>query len=267
MDGFNTLGAPVLVIGATNVKHVLDPALLRPGRFDRVIPMGLPSRQSRHRILSVHARNKQLPEVGSDVYPAGGEALLKWAADSTAGMSGADLENLLNEAAILSVRNETPTIGQAEIEAAMDKMRLGVAQPMLPPSDSKRQLAVGEAARGLMASLHPRLCPEVLQVSVRPRGSKTSRTVVVEAMVRAPPPASPPSIPRLSFWSPSILFFVRPFSPPIRFYAVVPYAPGAVPGPRKQSCVHKSITARAALKDHWPCRTHTGTRRSGLTDG
>lgn len=96
MDGFKP-AERVLVVAATNRRDVLDPALLRPGRFDRTIHMGTPSPENRYRILAVHARGKQIPREDDD-------ALLREAARRAVGYSGAELANMLNEAAILQVR-------------------------------------------------------------------------------------------------------------------------------------------------------------------
>lgn len=101
MDGF-TPNEKVLVIGATNRKEVLDPALLRPGRFDRSIYMGTPTPENRYKILDVHARGKNIPRDNDD-------ALLRLAADKAIGYSGAELANILNEAAILQVLHISST--------------------------------------------------------------------------------------------------------------------------------------------------------------
>ena len=100
MDGFRP-SDQVLVIGATNRKSVLDPALLRPGRFDKAVYMGTPTPENRYKILDVHARGKQIPRGDDD-------ALLRSVANKAIGYSGAELANVLNEAAILQVRCAPP---------------------------------------------------------------------------------------------------------------------------------------------------------------
>ena len=114
MDGFDpNLG--VIVIAATNRPDVLDPALLRPGRFDRRVVIDLPDIKDREAILAIHANNKPLePEVS-----------LRQVAERTVGFSGADLGNLLNEAAILAARRDKKTIGPAEVLESGDKVILG----------------------------------------------------------------------------------------------------------------------------------------------
>ena len=134
MDGFGS-NEGVIVMAATNRQDILDPALLRPGRFDRQIYVGLPDIKGREEILKVHARKKALGE----------DASLAEVAKATAGFSGADLENLLNEAALLAARNEKRFISQQELQDAMLKggssragqRRLGT------PSQSMCLLGVG----------------------------------------------------------------------------------------------------------------------------
>ena len=114
MDGFGENNG-VIVIAATNRPDVLDRALTRPGRFDRRINISLPDRKARHKILSVHARTKPLSDS---------VILTDWAA-KTPGFSGADLQNLLNEAAIYAARNDKSLISHIELDKALEKARFG----------------------------------------------------------------------------------------------------------------------------------------------
>ncbi|KAI7840859.1 hypothetical protein COHA_005451 [Chlorella ohadii] len=147
MDGFYQ-DDKVLVVAATNRADALDEALLRPGRFDRTIYMGRPSPANRLKILQVHARNKPLDRSNDD-------ALLRQIADLAIGYSGAELANLMNEAAILAVRRSQPEIDLPILKEAMDKIRLGLPQDSLPDSAAKRQYATIEAARAVAFALTP----------------------------------------------------------------------------------------------------------------
>jgi len=145
MDGFNTTSG-VMVIGATNRVDVLDPALLRPGRFDRQVHIGLPDITGREAILAVHARNVKLA-AGVD---------LSSIARGTPGFSGADLSNLLNEAAIFAARDGVPQIGRDHLEAARNKIIMGLERRSLVISSEERRLvAVHEAGHALCACLTP----------------------------------------------------------------------------------------------------------------
>jgi len=145
MDGFNTTSG-VIVIGATNRVDVLDPALLRPGRFDRQVHIGLPDITGREAILAVHARNVKLA-AGVD---------LASIARGTPGFSGADLSNLLNEAAIFAARDGVPQIGRDHLEAARNKIIMGLERRSLVISSEERRLvAVHEAGHALCACLTP----------------------------------------------------------------------------------------------------------------
>jgi cell division protease FtsH len=143
MDGFNTTEG-VIVIGATNRVDVLDPALLRPGRFDRQVHIGLPDISGREAILDVHARNVKLApgvELGS-------------IARGTPGFSGADLSNLLNEAAIFAARAGLDEISRDHLEAARNKIIMGLERRSLVITDEERRLvAVHEAGHALCACL------------------------------------------------------------------------------------------------------------------
>jgi len=145
MDGFNSTSG-VIVIGATNRVDVLDPALLRPGRFDRQVHIGLPDITGREAILNVHARNVKLA-AGVD---------LSSIARGTPGFSGADLENLLNEAAIFAARAGVAEIGREHLEAARNKIIMGLERRSLAISSEERRLvAVHEAGHALCACLTP----------------------------------------------------------------------------------------------------------------
>ena len=145
MDGFNTT-AGVIVIGATNRVDVLDPALLRPGRFDRQVHIGLPDIGGREAILNVHARNIKLAEGVS----------LASIAKGTPGFSGADLGNLLNEAAIFAAREGGEAVTHDHLEAARNKIIMGLERRSLVISDEERRLvAVHEAGHALCACLLP----------------------------------------------------------------------------------------------------------------
>lgn len=166
MDGFYQ-DDKVLVVAATNRADALDEALLRPGRFDRTIYMGRPSPANRLKILQVHARNKPLDRSNDD-------ALLRQIADLAIGYSGAELANLMNEAAILAVRRSQPEIDLPILKEAMDKIRLGLPQDSLPDSAAKRQYATIEAARAVAFALTPGM-PQLEHVTIQPRGGHTTR--------------------------------------------------------------------------------------------
>lgn len=145
MDGFNTTTG-VIVIGATNRVDVLDPALLRPGRFDRQVHIGLPDITGREAILAVHARHVKLAA----------EVELTSLARGTPGFSGADLSNLLNEAAIFAARDGLDEVGQEHLEAARNKIIMGLERRSLVISPEERRLvAVHEAGHALCACLTP----------------------------------------------------------------------------------------------------------------
>lgn len=159
MDGL-TADDPVrvLVIGATNRADLLDPALLRPGRFDRVVHVDLPDREGRLHILNIHARGKPLAD----------DVDLAAVARDTYGFSGAHLENLLNEAAILALRAGRDRIGAAEIRDAIDKVMLGERLDRKPRREELERVACHEMGHALVAEL---VRPgAVAQVTVTPRG-------------------------------------------------------------------------------------------------
>ncbi len=159
MDGFGT-NEGVIVLAATNRPDVLDKALLRPGRFDRQIVVSSPDVKAREQILEVHARKKKL---GDDVE-------LKIIAKNTSGFSGADLENVLNEAALLAARRNKNVIGMAEIEDAMVKVTMGPEKKTKVRSEKENKLvAYHEAGHAIVSKFLPTQDP-VHQISIVPRG-------------------------------------------------------------------------------------------------
>ncbi|HUY46248.1 MAG TPA: ATP-dependent zinc metalloprotease FtsH [Streptosporangiaceae bacterium] len=159
MDGFD-ISQGIVVLAATNRPEVLDPALLRPGRFDRRITIPLPNLSERRAILKVHCRGKHLaPDVDLDV-----------AARGTPGFSGADLANLVNEAAIFAVRAGRENIAMADFDAARDRILLGSrADSNLLLPEEKRAVAVHESGHALVAALLPHADP-VAKVTILPSG-------------------------------------------------------------------------------------------------
>ena len=159
MDGFGA-NEGVIIIAATNRPDILDPALLRPGRFDRQLTVNYPDSKGREEILKVHARNKPLaPDVSFKVI-----------ANSTAGFTGADLENLLNEAALLAARRKKKAITMEEIEEATIKCVVGTEKKSKKISDKEKRLtAYHEAGHALATYFLPGQDP-VHQISIIPRG-------------------------------------------------------------------------------------------------
>ncbi len=159
MDGFGA-NEGVIIIAATNRPDILDPALLRPGRFDRQLTVGAPDVKGREEILKVHARNKPLaPDVE-----------LKVIAQSTAGFTGADLENLLNEAALLAAKRNKKAITMDEIEEATIKCVVGTEKKSRKMSDKEKRLtAYHEAGHALATYFLPGQDP-VHQISIVPTG-------------------------------------------------------------------------------------------------
>ncbi|MGO3133067.1 MAG: ATP-dependent zinc metalloprotease FtsH [Alcaligenes sp.] len=159
MDGFET-GQGVLVIAATNRPDVLDPALLRPGRFDRQVVVGLPDIRGREQILKVHMRKVPLaPNVDAVVLARG-----------TPGFSGADLANLVNEAALFAARRNGRTVDMQDFERAKDKIIMGAERrSMIMPEEERRNTAYHEAGHALVACMLPKTDP-VHKVTIIPRG-------------------------------------------------------------------------------------------------
>lgn len=159
MDGFET-GTNVIVIAATNRPDVLDPALLRPGRFDRQVVVPLPDVRGREQILNVHIR--KVP-VGRDVNPA-------VIARGTPGMSGADLANLVNEAALFAARRDAKLVEMVDFERAKDKILMGAERrSMVMSEDEKKTTAYHESGHAVVAWLLPKSDP-VHKVTIVPRG-------------------------------------------------------------------------------------------------
>ena len=157
MDGFAD-NSGVILLAATNRADVLDTALMRPGRFDRRIAVGLPDRKGREAILAVHARTRPLAEEVS---------LADWAR-RTPGFSGADLANLLNEAAILTARHQSTTLGNKELEMALERITMGLTAAPLQDGAKKRLIAYHEIGHALVAALTPHADP-VDKVTLLPR--------------------------------------------------------------------------------------------------
>jgi len=145
MDGFNN-NEGVLIIAATNRKDVLDSALLRPGRFDRIINVPLPDKESRKKIFQVHSKNKQLnPAIEYD-----------FLAELSAGFSGAQIKNLINEAAISAAREGRVTIEQLDLERSLEKIVVGIAKRVDTRTETTRiRVAVHEAGHALLSLLYP----------------------------------------------------------------------------------------------------------------
>jgi len=159
MDGFEGTEG-IIVIAATNRPDVLDPALLRPGRFDRQVHVGLPDIQGREKILKVHMRKVPL---GDDVKP-------ELIARGTPGFSGADLANLVNEAALFAARNSRRTVGMEMFEQAKDKIMMGAERKSMVMSYKERlNTAYHEAGHAIIGRLMPEHDP-VYKVSIIPRG-------------------------------------------------------------------------------------------------
>ena len=160
MDGFGA-NEGIIIIAATNRPDVLDPALLRPGRFDRQVTVSLPDQKERLAILNVHAKNKVF---GSDVN-------LENISKRTPGYSGADLENLLNEAALLAVRRNLPAIGMAEIDEASDRVLMGPAKVSRKYSENDKKLVSYHEAGHAVIGLKLEHANVVQKVTIIPRGS------------------------------------------------------------------------------------------------
>lgn len=159
MDGIGE-NTGVVIIAATNRPDVLDPALLRPGRFDRQITVSLPDKRGRHAILLVHARNKQLAS----------ETDLEGLARRTPGFSGADLENVLNEAAILAVRDKKDIIEMKHLDEAVDRVMMGPAKKSRKYSEREKYLvAVHETGHAIIGLLVEE-ADMVQKVTIIPRG-------------------------------------------------------------------------------------------------
>jgi cell division protease FtsH len=165
MDGFER-NEGVVVLAATNRPDILDAALLRPGRFDRRIMIELPGVKAREEILRIHARDK----------PLGRDVDLEDLAKVTPGFSGADLENLLNEAALLAARQDRDAILREDADRALDKILLGLEREGLALTDDElRQLAIHESGHAVVAAMLPRADP-LHKVNIIPRGQAMGAT-------------------------------------------------------------------------------------------
>ncbi|MDD5923793.1 MAG: ATP-dependent zinc metalloprotease FtsH [Clostridia bacterium] len=159
MDGFGA-NEGVIMIAATNRPDVLDPALMRPGRFDRQVIVGYPDIKGREAILKVHANKKSIgPDVKLDVI-----------AKSTAGFTGADLENLLNEAALLAARRDKKAVTMTEIEEATIKIVVGVEKKSRVMNDKEKKLTAYHEAGHAVATYFCKSLDPVHQISIIPRG-------------------------------------------------------------------------------------------------
>lgn len=159
MDGFG-VNEGIIVMAATNRVDILDPAIMRPGRFDRKISVGLPDVGGREAILKIHAKNK----------PLGDDVDLKQVAQTTAGFTGADLENLLNEAAIMAAKEERSFISQEDIKCAFVKVGIGTEKKSRIISDKEKKItAYHESGHAILFHVLPDVGP-VYSVSIIPTG-------------------------------------------------------------------------------------------------
>jgi cell division protease FtsH len=169
LDGFRQRDG-VIVMAATNRPEILDPALVRAGRFDRTITLGLPDRSDRRAILQVHVESKRLgPDVDLDAV-----------AGITRGLSGADLANVLNEAALLSARRHRTEISMSEVEEAVERATVGIARAHVTSDDERRTIAYHEAGHAVVARFVPEgRLPHM--ISIIPSGRSLGRTWLNES--------------------------------------------------------------------------------------
>ncbi|HYP47654.1 MAG TPA: ATP-dependent zinc metalloprotease FtsH [Thermoleophilaceae bacterium] len=165
MDGFET-GDGVVVLAATNRPEILDKALLRAGRFDRRVAVQSPDKHGRQRILEVHTRSVPLDD----------DVDLQALAQSTPGMVGADLANVVNEAALLAARRGRDKVGQADLTDAVEKIILGTESKMVQSEEDRRRIAYHEAGHAIIGMLTPGADP-VRKVSIVPRGQALGVTL------------------------------------------------------------------------------------------
>ncbi len=168
MDGFGA-NEGIIIIAATNRPDVLDPALLRPGRFDRQVTVSLPDAKEREEILGVHARNKVFAK----------EVNLENVSHRTPGFSGADLENLLNEAALLAVRRDKTEITMDEIDEATDRVLLGPAKTSRRITDKEKRLVAIHEAGHAVIGLKLQDAQEVHKITIIPRGVAGGYTMML----------------------------------------------------------------------------------------
>ena len=167
MDGFGPHEG-IIVIAATNRPDVLDPALLRPGRFDRQVTVGLPDKNARLEILKVHARNKKIDK----------NITLEYLAKRTPGFSGADLENLLNEAALLTVRRDKKYITMEEIDEATDRVIMGPAKVTKKYTEKEKKLVAYHEAGHAVVGLKLEGANDVQKITIIPRGQAGGYTMM-----------------------------------------------------------------------------------------
>mgnify|MGYP003376203560 CR=1 FL=1 len=168
MDGFDT-DTNIIVVAATNRPDILDPALLRPGRFDRQVVMDRPDMKGRKAILEVHAKGK----------PLGTDADMESLARQTPGFVGADLENLLNEAAILTARRNKRKIGMPELQEAVERVMAGPERRSRIISDREKEIiAYHEAGHALVGHILPN-CDPIHKISIISRGMALGYTMAV----------------------------------------------------------------------------------------
>ena len=171
MDGFGA-NEGIIIMAATNRPDVLDPALLRPGRFDRQVTVNLPDVREREEILAVHAKNKKLADG----------LTLENLAKRTPGFSGADLENLLNEAALLAVRRNKTKITMSEIDEATDRVLMGPAKTSHKYSEEDRKLVAYHEAGHAVIGLKLDNANDVQKVTIIPRGSAGGYNLMVPSV-------------------------------------------------------------------------------------
>jgi len=159
MDGFGS-NEGIIIIAATNRPDVLDPALLRPGRFDRQITVGLPDKTEREDILKVHAKNKKFED----------NVTLSNIAKRTVGFSGADLENLLNEAALLTVRRDKSAIGLTELDEAYDRVIMGPAKKTRQYTEKEKRVVAYHEAGHAVVGIKLDGADDVQKITIIPRG-------------------------------------------------------------------------------------------------
>jgi cell division protease FtsH len=168
MDGFDT-DTNVIIVAATNRPDILDPALLRPGRFDRRVVIDRPDMKGRRKILDIHVRGK----------PLGRDVDLEVVAKQTPGFSGADIENLVNEAAILAARRNGKSIGMGDIQEAIEKVIAGPERKSRLISAEEREIiAYHEAGHALMFKLLPN-CDPVHKITIVSRGAGLGHTMTL----------------------------------------------------------------------------------------
>ncbi|MGI3136162.1 MAG: ATP-dependent zinc metalloprotease FtsH [Candidatus Phytoplasma vitis] len=160
MDGFSS-DKGIIIVGATNRADILDAALLRPGRFDRIFKVGLPDVKGREAILKVHARNKN---ISSDIN-------FHQLAKQTPGMSGAQLGAVLNEASILTVRNQKEMITMEELEEAIDRVLMGPAKKSIKYNEEERKMVAYHEAGHAVIGLKLEHAQKVQKITIIPRGS------------------------------------------------------------------------------------------------